>query len=529
MHPRSTVVPVPRRLLRRPSPGRALPRAAAVLLVAGLSACRPGHGGDSSITLGELREHVAALTAERLQGRLAGTPGYDSAAAYAARALERAGLDAPGAAAGGYYQAIRMVRQRLGAGTALELRAGGRTSRVPHGTRTFLLLAPGDGARATPLRPPVFVGAGLHAPEHGVDDLAGLDLAGRVALITALPPRADELAHLPRAVARLYETPGAAQPRRFGDLVRRGATGILLLPDRWLVDGWEMVSAKQRQPYYHPAEPLPGMEPDPPVPVALLHADLVDRLFLDRGYHPISHAGRYHTFVLDDIALRLIPDARTDSFVVANVVGIVRGRDPKLRGEYVVVGARLDGDGAEGGRTLPGAQDAAACAALLEAAAAMAASPPRRSVVFVLFTAEAGGRWGSRYFVQHPPLAGGRIVAAIDVGDVGGATEGGGGVVAYASGAVLPRVRALAARGPHGLLEVQDARGRGALKGSAGASFEEAGVPVVRLTAPQGPGAPGLRDDLKHVDWRRLGDAARLLRALIGELADARSPVADEG
>ncbi len=531
MRTRPTVAPVLHPRPGRPSPVRTLARAAAALLAAGLVACRLGDGGDPSITRRELREHVAALTAERLQGRVAGTPGYDSAAAYAARALARAGLDAPAAAGGQgrYTQAIGMVRQRLGAETELELRAGGHTSRVPHGPSTFLVLAAGDGSRAMAMRPPVFVGAALHAPEHGVDDLAGLELTGRAALVTALPPRAAELARLPEPVARMYGNAEAAQRKRFVDLVQRGVAAILLVPDRWLVDDWEMVSAKQRQLHYRPADPLPGMEPDPPVPVALLHADLVDRLFLDQGYHPISHAGRYHTFVLDDVALRLIPDARPDSFTVANVVGVVRGRDRKLRDEYIVVGARLDGGGMEGERTPTGAQDAAACAALLEAAAATAAHPPRRSVLFALFTGEAGGRWGSRYFVQHPPLAGGRMVAAIDVGHVGAKLESRGGVLAYASGGLLHAVRAAAAAAPDDFLDVTDAgRHPRVLKGTAGASFEEAGVPVVRLSTAPRPEAPAPRDDVKHVDWQRLGDAARLLRSLIGELADRRS-LADEG
>ncbi len=521
--------PVRRPPPARPSAGRALLRASVALLTVGLAACRAGHGGDASITVRELRAHVEALTSERLRGRLAGTPGYDSAAAYAARAFERAELAPPGAGSGRgrYYQAIRMVRQRIGAGTALELRAGGSVSRVPYGPRTFLLLGGGDGARAMAMRSPVFVGAGLHAPELGVDDLAGLDLAGRAALVNALPPRGAELSRLPDAVARLYANPGAAQRRRFGDLVQSGAAAILLLPDRWLVDEWEMVSAKQRQLYYHTAEPLPGAEPDLPIPLAMLHADLVDRLFVDQGYHPISHAGRYHTFTLDDIDLRLIVDARPDSFRAANVVGIVRGRDRSLRDEFIVVGAQLDGEGVEGERALPGAQNAAACAALLEAAAATAIRPPRRSVVFVLFAAEAGGRWGSRYFLSRP-LGRGRMVAAIDIGHVGAARGEGDGVVAYASRELVPIARAVAAQAPHDALDVHDALSHpGAFKGSAAASFEEARVPVILMAPPSTPYAT--HDDLKHIDWQRLRNATNLLHALIVETGDARPPAGHKG
>lgn len=516
-------------LLRRRT--RELLRASAAVLAAGLAGCRSG-GGDPSISARDLRAHVEALTSARMQGRLAGTAGYDSAAAYAAAVLQAARVEGAGIAGGGagrgrYFQPIPMVLMRIGPAAALELRNGRGTSLLPHGRRTFLLLEPGEHPRSTPARPPVFVGNGIHAPEYGVDDFAGLDLSGRAVLLTAFPPRGADLARLPPPVARMYGDPTAAQRRRLTDVVGRGAAAILLLPDRWVADEWDAVTARQQQLSYRTAEPLPGSTPAPPLPVAMLHADVVDRLFLGRGYHPISHAGSYRTFALDDIALRLRLDVRPDPFSTANVVAVVPGRDRSLRDEYVVVAAQLDGEGAEGERVLPGARQAAACAALLEAAAAVAANPPRRSVLFALFAAEAGGRWGSRYFLAHPPITrGGRIVAALTVGRVGEGLGADEVTQAYAVGPLLSVAGRVASDGPRHELDVHDAAGHpGAFRGTSAESFQQARVPALLLTAGGAASSSTSHDNVKAIDWHHLLQATRRLHALTVEAANARSLV----
>jgi hypothetical protein len=97
---------------------------------------------------------------------------------------------------------------------------------------------------------------------------------------------------------------------------------------------------------------------------------------------------------------------------VANVVGLVAGRDPARRGQLVVVGAHYDhlgrgGFGAldpdSGGRVHNGADDnASGTAALLEIARRLGRRHPARTIVFVAFTAEELGDLGSAYFVRHP-------------------------------------------------------------------------------------------------------------------------------
>jgi Zn-dependent M28 family amino/carboxypeptidase len=88
-----------------------------------------------------------------------------------------------------------------------------------------------------------------------------------------------------------------------------------------------------------------------------------------------------------------------------NVIGTIRGSDPALRDEAVVIGAHMDHLGRPGDTMYPGADDnASGVAALLEIARAFAASgrAPRRTVIFAFWTGEEEGHLGSDHYVRHP-------------------------------------------------------------------------------------------------------------------------------
>lgn len=91
-----------------------------------------------------------------------------------------------------------------------------------------------------------------------------------------------------------------------------------------------------------------------------------------------------------------------------NVGAVLRGSDPKLRDEWVIVSAHYDHLGNHEA-LYPGADDnASGVAMLLEVARCFAsmegAKRPRRSVAFVGFDLEERGLWGSTYFAEHPPF-----------------------------------------------------------------------------------------------------------------------------
>jgi len=106
--------------------------------------------------------------------------------------------------------------------------------------------------------------------------------------------------------------------------------------------------------------------------------------------------------------------------VTTNVVGIIRGRDRKLRKETILLSAHLDHLGVREGMTgdniFNGADDdASGVTAVLELARALSRGrAPRRTVVFALFGSEEIGGYGARYFQEHPPVPFESLVANLE-------------------------------------------------------------------------------------------------------------------
>jgi hypothetical protein len=112
-----------------------------------------------------------------------------------------------------------------------------------------------------------------------------------------------------------------------------------------------------------------------------------------------------------------------------NVVGILPGRDPRLAGQYIVIGAHYDHLGLGGAGSLDpdsvgvphnGADDnASGVVALLEAARRLSLRPPARSVLFLAFSGEEEGLLGSAAWVKAPAVPNDSIVAMLNFDMVG--------------------------------------------------------------------------------------------------------------
>jgi hypothetical protein len=145
-------------------------------------------------------------------------------------------------------------------------------------------------------------------------------------------------------------------------------------------------------------------------------------------------AGGVPTVLLTETAARAVTGRitltvpmATDTVIVPYALGVLPGRDPKLRGEHVIVTAHLDHLGvqapdAHGDSIYNGADDnASGVAALIEIAGAIGrlAERPRRSVLFFATSGEEIGLRGSEYFTAHPPVPLERIVADINLDGIG--------------------------------------------------------------------------------------------------------------
>jgi peptidase M28-like protein len=103
-------------------------------------------------------------------------------------------------------------------------------------------------------------------------------------------------------------------------------------------------------------------------------------------------------------------DAAGVEMTTTNVLGIIRGSDPKIAKETILLSAHLDHLGVRanlpGDNIFNGADDdASGVTAVLELAQALAdGAKPKRTIVFALFGSEEIGGYGARYFQEHPPV-----------------------------------------------------------------------------------------------------------------------------
>jgi len=107
-----------------------------------------------------------------------------------------------------------------------------------------------------------------------------------------------------------------------------------------------------------------------------------------------------------------------------NVIGVLKGRDDKLKDEVILLTAHMDHLGmrepVNGDSIYNGADDdASGCVAVLQLARALAEKHPKRTVVFVFFGSEETGGQGNQYFLQHPPVPLKSIVANLEFEMIG--------------------------------------------------------------------------------------------------------------
>ena len=108
-----------------------------------------------------------------------------------------------------------------------------------------------------------------------------------------------------------------------------------------------------------------------------------------------------------------------------NVVGVVRGSDPALAEQAVLIDAHYDhlgiGRAVDGDSVYNGADDdATGVVTVLEVARAMARGPrPKRTVVFLLTTGEEVGLLGTYWYIAHPVFPLERTAANLEIEIIG--------------------------------------------------------------------------------------------------------------
>ena len=133
---------------------------------------------------------------------------------------------------------------------------------------------------------------------------------------------------------------------------------------------------------------------------------------------------QFQSFGLDAAQLQLVSLPKGGA--TYNAVGLLRGADPALAQQTILLSSHLDHLGvrqtAAGEVIYHGADDdASGTTAVLELARALGSLPthPRRTIVFVCFGSEETGGQGDEYFLDHPPAPLSSIVANLEFEMIG--------------------------------------------------------------------------------------------------------------
>jgi Zn-dependent M28 family amino/carboxypeptidase len=342
-----------------------------------------------------------ALSNDSMEGRDTGSAAYQRAADYVANRFKSAGLS-PAGENGGYFQSVPMHEIAVvPEGTSFTL-AGANGAETALKFLQQITIAPAENLSAK------FEAALTFRGYCGKDAMA--DIAGKIVVCFG-----TQRAGLPSASVR------AANAREGGalGLISVDDPYFSIEPPRWPYAYARSVTLRMPQIEKAPAAALASMR---------LSADAFATLLAGSGQDAaaiLKSGGLKQPLSNFEIPGRLRVEAHVTQRDISspNIIATLPGSDAKLKGEFVVIAAHLDGYGfgtpVNGDNLYNGTLDDAAYVALLIQTAEDIKSHrlhvPKRSILFIAFTGEEKGLLGSRWFVEHPTVPAQQLAADVNL------------------------------------------------------------------------------------------------------------------
>jgi hypothetical protein len=373
-------------------------------------------------TPSRLKVHVETLASDKLEGRLAGSPGERLAAEYLTRELTRLGAK-PLPGAKDFLQPFQFTAGTKDAGSSLSLIKDGN-ARAFITTAHVQALSFSDNAEVS--GPVVFAGYGLVVPEaqnFGYDSYAGLDVKDKIALVFRyFPEDADQQTR--SILARYSDLRYKAMAAR-----QRGAKALIV------VTGPRSPNAGETIPMSFDTA-LAGSG----IVAASISGEAGGEIFAAAGKQMEAvqkefDSGNPHVagFAISNVTVTVRAAVARESQTGRNVVGYLPATSPTtgVAKPWVALGAHYDhlGRGGHGnslarkeevGRIHHGADDnASGSAAVLGVAELLSKQPRRRNVMFAFWSGEEIGLLGSAAYVNAPPVPVTELAAYLNFDMVG--------------------------------------------------------------------------------------------------------------
>ncbi len=383
-----------------------------------------------TITGDELYMHVEFLASDEMMGRNTPSPELKKCAEYIANEFDSYGL-IPGGKDGSYLQTFNLSKNYLDItkdddGIPNKFSLVQQDSKTDYEIKTDFtpIESTGDGEITAPI---VFAGYGITAPEYNYDDYENIDVKGKIVLIMTREPQGKNENSI--FMGKNF-TKYAYDETKYQNAIEHGAAGVIIVRSPLY-----QVGKRPRNPWQTLTNPastnIPikvDNESSNNVPAIYIHTNVASHIF--------KGTGKNLTKISKDIDDGLIPQSfeiknkqahiKTklirEKILTQNVVGYIEGSDPELKNEVIVIGGHYDHVGVMNGEVFNGANDnASGTAGVIELAEAfaLAETKPKRSILFITFTGEEKGFFGSRYYIKNPVFPIENTVAMLNLDMIG--------------------------------------------------------------------------------------------------------------
>lgn len=459
-----------------------------------------------SITLVELKEHVAYLASDELEGRFSCTPGAQAAAAYIAKHFQELELKGLPGDPTPYYQEFKMQKKKLKE-CYLESEHARKVNWTHFGER-FGHFA---GEKDVEL---IFGGYGRE------QDLKGIDIKGK--LVAFFPGE-------PNSSTRNTEK----ERKKMKAIIDNGAAGFLLI----YTDERSRASYKMfRDAYYGDERYYLSKTPEEalnsPRNIVIFASDLAELFgvstkkflsILDEMKSGKNMTGAYKTQVHMKTSYEVY-----DTMEAKNVIGYIEGTDKK--DELIVVTAHYDHLGTYRGEVYNGADDnATGVAALLEIAeafdlAAQNGQRPRRSILFLSPDAEEIGANGSLFYVENPMVPLSHTLVDVNIDAIGREdakrSELKEFVYVYCSPNLAADLGQARKDAEEMLSKKPQIEPRKTPPGSDNHMFEREGIPAIAYTTGYSKDYHKPTDEAHKINYKNMYNITRMVFVTIWELAN---------
>jgi hypothetical protein len=369
------------------------------------------------ITSEEIKQIIYFLASDAMKGRFTGSPEEHTAGEYIKNEFQLYGLRP--VFNGKWYQEFPFTeRVELTKNNSVDLTLNGKNRNL--GVEKDFITAPFSG-KAKANGEIVFAGYGISAPKLNYDDYANLDVKGKIVLVMVNNPEHDS--------SRTEFDRYSSKRTKAVTAKEKGAAGIIFVNGELPKNDDDPLMTL----HYDGAPGIEGF------PVLQIKRKIADQLLKSQKQvfallqKDIDSNKKSNSFILKNVKVSLETEAKEIVSKGHNVAGLLEGNDPVLKNEYIVIGAHYDHLGIDQLRDASlykgkeklihhGADDnGSGTTGLLEISEKIASikGQLKRSIIFIAFSGEELGLFGSAFFVNNPPIELKNVVAMLNMDMIG--------------------------------------------------------------------------------------------------------------